>query len=389
MKFKYQLIITGQNHPLRSIILKRLSDRVSDLGLADDVIVVLEGGNYSDYKVNFPTVGLYFGQDSISDSDLTILNTLIGDSAFILPVVPELDDFPKLVPKELLPINGFKLNSEDHIDALVSCILEGFSLLRLARRLFISYRRKESRAAAIQLYEYLDQRGFDVFLDTHSIRPGEPFQDELWHRMVDTDVVVLLNTPDFLGSIWTTEELAQASAMSIGVIQLIWPKYTPSSMAALCQPLYLSESDFDAGLYADPKAQLTDKTLITIAAEVESLRARSLASRQDNLIKEFNAVARKEKKTAVLQPEKFFTVETSAGTEVAVIPTVGVPQAFTYNQSEELVKRIREHKTKEAFLLFDQRNIKEQWQKHLSWLDQYLPVKTLKVTELEKWFQKI
>ena len=52
------------------------------------------------------------------------------------------------------------------------------------------------------MYEALESHHFDVFLDTHSIEKGEPFQEELWHRMTDCDVILLLNTPDFLESHW-------------------------------------------------------------------------------------------------------------------------------------------------------------------------------------------
>jgi len=44
------------------------------------------------------------------------------------------------------------------------------------RRVFVSYRRNESRDAAVQLFEELSARQFDVFLDTHSVgrRDGLP-----------------------------------------------------------------------------------------------------------------------------------------------------------------------------------------------------------------------
>lgn len=76
----------------------------------------------------------------------------------------------------------------------------------------------------------------------------------------------------------------------------------------------------------------------------ESLRARSLASRQDNIVSEFISSADKIGQKVTLQSEKFITLKNSKNEEIVVIPTVGVPQAFTYNQSEELVSRI---KTKE------------------------------------------
>lgn len=235
------------------------------------------------------------------------------------------------------------------------------------------------------MYEYLDQCGFDVFLDTHSIRPGDVFQDELWHRLVDTDIVVLLDTPGFLESEWTEKELAKASAMGIGVLQLIWPQHKQTAYSMLCYPIYLDEKDFELNDYSASSANLTNSSLKVISSDVESLRARSLASRQDNLIQEFTATAKKNNVVANLQSEKIITIKNKAGNEIALIPTVGVPQALTYNQTEELIKRIRAHDLPEVFLLYDHRNIIEKWQRHLIWLDLYLPIKTLKITEIESW----
>ena len=105
-------------------------------------------------------------------------------------------------------------------DRVASVLLEGLGLLRKSRRLFISYRRVETQGVAIQLYEQLDASGFDVFLDTHSLRPGEPFQEVVWHRLADTDVVVLLDSPGFLASRWTEEELARANSTNLQILQL-------------------------------------------------------------------------------------------------------------------------------------------------------------------------
>ena len=77
---------------------------------------------------------------------------------------------------------------------LASAILECVGLMRRQRRVFLSYRSVESRAAALQLHDLLTARGFDVFLDTHVIRPGDPFQDVLWHRLCDSDVLIMLDT---------------------------------------------------------------------------------------------------------------------------------------------------------------------------------------------------
>lgn len=119
----------------------------------------------------------------------------------------------------------------------------------------------------------MEKAGFDVFLDTHSIRPGEPFQEELWHRMTDSDVVILLNTPNFLDSQWTKEELAKASAMSLGVIQIIWPDCSPLKESDLFKTIQLESEIIGAD------GCLSNEIIFQIISETESIRARTLAAR--------------------------------------------------------------------------------------------------------------
>lgn len=388
MKTKYQLIAIGGNSSFYDEILKTFYRHITELGLKKECIIEIGENNFStEYIANAPSFCLYFGNNS--NKNLDILNRLLKDATLILPIVSDLTTFSQYIPKELDNINGFQLASENDIESLVSSILEGLNLLRLSRRLFISYKRDESSSVAIQLFEQFEKNGFDVFLDTHSIRPGEPFQEELWHRMADTDVVVLLNTPNFMRSNWTTQELAKANAMSIGILQLIWSNHTLERDAELCIPYQLKETDFGNNKFADSKNYLSDIAIQKITSLTESLRARSLASRHDNLVTEFFSSANKFSIPINLQPEKFLTIKRPDDKELVIIPTVGVPQAFTYNQSEELVARIKANNVEGIYVLYDHRNIRERWLKHLAWLDNYLPIKTIKIVESEQWLQKL
>ena len=104
---------------------------------------------------------------------------------------------------------------------------------------------ERTRAASQHSYEALDLAGYDVFLDTHrTIKPGEPFQEVLWHRLADTDVVVLLDTPDFLGTRWTEEELARANNSNLQILQVLWPDQKEVSSAAFSTFHPLKHEDF-------------------------------------------------------------------------------------------------------------------------------------------------
>jgi hypothetical protein len=382
---RYQVILIGNENQYNVDIVDTFIKRILELGLSESAVAILNKTNFHhEYQGNSPSVCLYFGVGA-PYANIDILNICINDAIFVIPILDDLTSFSLLIPRELELINGFQLKSGNDIEALVGRILEALSLLRISRRLFISYRRNESRSVAIQVYEFLDQCGFDVFLDTVSVNPGVVFQDELWHRLTDTDVVVLLDTPGFLESRWTALELAQASSMSIGIVQLIWPNHTQTPFSKLCFPIKFLRRDFVFKVFNRANRTLTRKALEKVKNLVESIRARNLAARQDNLIEEFVSTSRKLERTINLQSEKYITLKTLRGNNAAIIPTVGVPQAFTYYQKEDLINTIHKHAVKEIYLLFDHRNIMTKWLKHLEWLDLHLPVKTIRVTDVYSW----
>lgn len=386
MTYKYQFIILGNYNIFRDKIIDTFYRRFKDLAISANSIILIQEKNIAEYDSRNPSICVYLSNGG-DFPNTKMLKRLIKDAVFIIPVVSEIEKYRSLTPKELELINGTELNRDQQVEGIVNRALEGLSLLRESRRIFISYRRSESASVAIQIYELLDQNGFDVFLDTHSLLAGDQFQDELWHRMVDTDIVVLLDTPGFLESRWTEEELAKASAMSIGILQVIWPGHKQSPYSTLCTPFLLIKEDFENNDSNSLSAKFTNKTLDRIINIVESLRAGSLASRQDNLIQEFTSTASANGISTQLQPEKFLTL-TMNDREIAVIPTVGVPQSLTFNKIEELALKVRK-KELSIYLLYDHRNIVEKWERHLAWLNLHLPVKGRKITEIESWIQNL
>lgn len=381
---KYQLVFIGNSSVFIDEIKKTFLRHIIELGVDTDAVIFIDENNFDlIFAENAPAYCLYFGVANSLDKNTNILATLLAGANIILPVVDNLDNFSSKVPPEIKNINGIKLESIGDIEAIVSCILEGLGLLRLARRLFISYKRDESTGVAIQLFEQLEKAGFRVFLDTHSVPKGTDVQEELWHSLADTDVVVLLNTPGFLESEWTTDELARANAMSIGILQLVWPGHKQDVSSLLCIPFELQKDDFLNPSLIDKKSQLEENVLKKIISDVESLRARSLASRQDNIITEFLKAAVKQKVDVILQAEKLITIKRKDGKDIVLIPTVGVPHAFTYHQSEDLVKKIRSGDVAETYLLFDHNNIRQKWLDHLAWLDGYLKIKSIKIFGVE------
>lgn len=113
MVTKYQLVLIGNSNGLKDTIINTFKKRVQDLGVNEDALSILDEKSFErEYRRNAPSAAVYFGGETTSFPDLDILNDLLGNSSFILPVVEDLARFTNLVPKQLFPINGFELKSE-------------------------------------------------------------------------------------------------------------------------------------------------------------------------------------------------------------------------------------------------------------------------------------
>jgi hypothetical protein len=393
MSYKYQLIILGTTSPIVENLKALFFQKIHNLNLPKDAIRIIEANNFiSDYSGNQPAFVYYLGDRKGKFKDLNIIETLLKDGTMILPIYFTDNSFSNEIPEILKNQNGIQYQVSEE-DRIVNIALESFELLRSTRKIFISYRRAESSSVAIQMYEALESHNFDVFLDTHTISKAEPFQEELWHRMTDCDVILLLNTPKFLESHWCKEEFAEANAKQIGIVQLVWPNHEIKkidSSSHLSYPLQLSEINFIDGIYKDKdKSKLVEKIVIEIIQKVESVRARNLAARQDNLITEFRNIAQRCGKHVVVQPEKFLTEDLADGKRRIYIPTIGIPQS-TSCQSAELKKEMLNYDVDSIRLIYDDLRIRDKWLKHLEWLnDNFIKdIKTLKKQDFESWLEK-
>ena len=180
----YELAILGHaSSGEREMLTETLRGMIEDFGLVigDDVLVHNEN-TVSDRDKHAAFAAVYFGGSYAIG--LEAAQKLVDASAPVIPTVADDGDFGSQIPTFLQFANGLKRRNDDPtMTELSAALLECVGLLRRQRRVFISYRRIESRRAALQLHDMLTGRGFDVFLDTHDIRPGDPFQDVLWHRL--------------------------------------------------------------------------------------------------------------------------------------------------------------------------------------------------------------
>lgn len=238
----YQLVFLGNtSHEACRNIREKFFERLKERGLPDSIISVLDATNFSKYTSCAPTFVFYFGSVGHGYQDVDHIQELKDNADSIYPIFFTEGAFNDEVPEILHPINGILYKAEN-INSIVNVAFEELRLLRKKRRVFISYKRSDSAAVANQLYDVLSRYQFDVFLDTYSIRGSADFQAELHHRITDSDVLIQLNSPNFKDSMWCEEEISEANARQVGVLQINWPNVRSGVTEQLSSVLQLSST---------------------------------------------------------------------------------------------------------------------------------------------------
>lgn len=385
MNYKYQLIFLGNvEHEACEAIRQKFFHKIGDFGLEENMFEVIHANDFNDkYSNKQPTLVFFFGDVNNLIRDVELLQTLIENGDAILPLYFG-EKFEKEIPEVIRKMNGERYSS-DKVDKYVNCAFESMRLLRGNRKVFISYRRTDSSAVANQLFDAFVHNNYDVFLDTYSINLADDFQEELHHRLTDCDVLIQLYTKDFNTSNWCKEEIESANQKQIGVVEVVWPGCTLDGRNQLSEPILLEEKDFIELKYNGEDCRLTESTIESITRIVESVRARNLAARQDNLIGEFVAEARKQGHT-LIKEYRYLVEDMGNGYKRLFIPAIGVPQSYDCFESLGFRELLSNDKL-ELFLIYDDLRIRKKWIDHLEWLNKSLEVKTIKQIDFESWLK--
>lgn len=387
-RHQYQIfILNALNHRNGGVLKNTLRERVSDLGLdPDEVLTFLEPSETGRYDTHSPAAAAYFGGKSYDPGLNSAVDQLMADGVPIVPVVEHLKGYRSQIPARLHPVNGFEWSAADpQMEGIAALLLENLRLLRQRRKLFISYKRIESRHVAMQLYHELDKSSFQVFLDTHGVRQGALFQDELFHRMADCDLVVFLNTETVLESDWVKREVEQADAMGITVLQILWPNVTRDPRTSLFIPEQLEDSDFLH--HGENGGELTPAALERLVAVTERARARALAGREKRMLGPLCTQAVARGLNPNVQRMRYVDLEKPAGEGTArIFLGLGVPDAVLFHDSEEMLEAPVPDTMR---LLYDERNLTSRWRDHLSWLSAMAKVKTLEINQLGAWLDRV
>ncbi|MEQ1696395.1 MAG: TIR domain-containing protein [Hyphomicrobiaceae bacterium] len=88
-------------------------------------------------------------------------------------------------------------------------------------KVFISYSRKDT-GFANELLTGLEIAGFEAFLDTHDILPGEPWEDRLGRLIATADTVVFAISPNSVASAHCEWEINRTEQLAKRLLPIVW-----------------------------------------------------------------------------------------------------------------------------------------------------------------------
>ena len=304
------------------------------------------------------SAAVFFGGDNPPPANLT---KLMQRGVPLLPVASDTKRVAIEIPIELQSLNCLAFNSGGS-PRIASALLECAGLLPKQRRVFVSYRRDEAREAALQLFDALSARLFDVFLDTHGIPPADDFQTMLWHRLCDSDVLVMLDTPGYFDRRWTSAEFGRALAKGISVLRVGWPDSTPSIRTQTASRAELLTEE------VDPKTgRISAEAISRICLQLEEVRSQSHAVRSINLVSNIrNAIQAIGGRMVGVGMHRSVHLVLPDGRAVIVYPTVGVPTSTTLHDASE------NSPDQSVAVVYDHVGLHPRWLEHLDWLGKHI-----------------
>ncbi|MBM0402382.1 toll/interleukin-1 receptor domain-containing protein [Serratia sp. 4542] len=301
---------------------------------------------------------VFFGGEGV---DHPSLPSLLRSGTPVIPIVSDLRHVASEIPELLRSLNCLAY-ANGGAKRVSIALLECAGLLPKQRRVFVSYRRDEARVAALQMFDALSERHFDVFLDTHSIAPAEDFQTMLWHRLCDSDVLLMLDTPDYFNSRWTSAEFGRALAKGISVLRVAWPETKQSRGLGTASLAELAEGELDGGT-----GHIENSAIDRICLQLEAVRSKSHAVRTINLVSNLRiGIEAIGGEVIGMGVGREIKVRLPTGRIIVVYPTVGVPTSSTMHQAS------MNYPDESVAILYDHVGLHPQWLNHMDWLGSHI-----------------
>ena len=327
----------------------------------------------NDVETKDPVLYLYYGSsvlDATINEDIENRLRKFISQRSIQPIAKKPEGFKTNFPQLLKSLNGFFLGETDFdIQALKNLILSYFGILEGNKKVFISYHREDLEGLAHNLFDQLIKKKYIPFLDSYSLEEGVDFQEYLRHELVDSDIIILLDTPGFNSSPYCMEEFNIANAENIPVLDIRFNIDERKNLHRFCDykdfGLTLEQANSDGDL---------PNEIITL---MERSRANAFCIKRKFVLDEFNKRCN-DFGLSIIEQGGFLRCD---ATHECFYPLTNIPDARKVFDIELLFKKTPLFSTYTKQVLYNGNYCRPDIEKHLEWLNNNLPIKVYNVTK--------
>lgn len=263
-----------------------------DRGISFDLFCLREGlgseeiQQYNDAENE--VAGVYFSDGngtSLSEGEGESIRALYELGCLVFPVVQGENADEELGDELLRKYHACTCRDDGSLPPeLFTAIMQGLHLEHTSRKVFISYRRKDSQNIANKLREALVLRGYEVFLDVVNMPSGYDFQQKLMEQLNDADIVLFLHSENIDQSEWIEKEIIGAEVRGVTFVHLLWPSVADSHILHHITDFIRVEklTEVAAG-HLPEERELLIPDYETVCDKLETLRIRGLAARRRKL----------------------------------------------------------------------------------------------------------
>ena len=185
-------------------------------------------------------------------------------------------------------------------------------------------------------------------------------------------MLVMLDTPNYFASRWTSAEFGRALAKDLAVLRIGWPDATPSPRTATASRAELLTGEIDP-----ETGRLAEDAISRICSQLEAVRSESHAVRTVNMVSHLRIAAEKVGGTVSgVGLHNGVHLQLADGANVVVYPAIGVPTSMTLHDAATNGADCS------VAVVYDPVGLDPKWLEHLDWLgNQVRAVRWVKINE--------
>lgn len=213
------------------------------------------------------------------------------------------------------------------------------------------------------------KRKYNPFLDSYTIIEGVDFQEHLRHELIDSEIVILLDSPDFNSSEYCMEEFNIANRERIPVLDIRFKVDARKNLHRFC--------DYIETNLSCEEANVNTELIEDIIEKMEQNRIKAYQFKRQYVLDEFASLCQ-EYGMNIVNQGLFLRCDT---THECFYPLTRIPSCTDLYNLKVMFDKIPLFSTYAKKIIYNGSYCRPGIESYLQWLNMQLPVTSYNITK--------